>query len=137
MSFDRGAGFRICGHVVRKYVSPTGKFASLVIATPNQRGGETKHDVRAFDLPVVEQIHELGVGQIVQVTGGIDNEKLTNKAKEEVKVDGFNVWLTKLTIRAITVEGSSKAPAPGKPAEKPKAKTWGDDAPAADDDVNF
>lgn len=136
MKFEHGAGFRICGAVVRKWVSPTGKFASLVVGAPNGKGKETKHDLRAFDPELVEQIHGLGVGQIVQATGGIDNEKQTNKAKEEIKVDGYNVWLTKLTIRALTVEGSSVKPG-APPAAQVAPKGWDDNPPAADDDVNF
>lgn len=144
MSFERKATFEICGAVVRKpFVAPSGKFARVTLATPG-RSGEKKTDVRAFDGEIIREIADLGVGQTVRVTGDVDSEKLTNKAKQEVVVDGYTAWQTVLTARWLQVEGSSKAPPPepgakANPAPKSKAKGWGDDEPPppSDDDIPF
>jgi hypothetical protein len=117
-SWEKGDGWRITGVVVKDpYINRAGTFAALTIATPGKKG-EKKHDVRAFDADLIEEIRGLGIGMTVQVTGGIDNESLKDKAGKDVSVDGWRVWVTKLTARKIEVEGSSRAPAPagGKPA---------------------
>jgi hypothetical protein len=116
-SWEKGGGFRLCGVIYRApFVAPSGKFARLNVAAPGGRGGEMKHVVRAFDGAVIEEIRGLGIGMTVQVTGSVDNEALKNKAGEDVKVDGYTAWVSKLTARKIEVEGSSK------PAARPDVK---------------
>lgn len=133
MSFERKATFEICGAVVRKpFVSQSGKFAKVTLATPG-RTTEKKTDVRAFDAGIIEEIGSLGVGQTVRITGDVDSEKLTAKDKSEVSVDGYPVWMTVLTARWVSVEGSSRAPSPTPGVAPPKAKAKRLD----DDDIPF
>lgn len=129
MNFERGAGFRICGAVVRRFVPPSGKCAFLMLATPGKKG-EVKHELRAFDYDLIVEVGSLGVGQTVQCTGSVDNEPLKDKAKNDVQVDGRAAWVPKLTIRAMTVEGSSKAPAiADAPPRAGRDPDFGDDSP--------
>lgn len=126
MSWERGAGFRITGAVVRKHVAQSGKVAFLTLGVPGNKG-ETKIDVRSFDVLVIEEIGSLGVGQTVQVTGNVESQKLTTKKGDDVLVDGYAKWVPALSVKKIDVEGSSRAPAPtgGAPAPNSAAdKGW-------------
>jgi hypothetical protein len=126
VSWDRGAGFRVTGAVVRKFVAQSGKVAFLTLAVPGNKG-ETKIDVRSFDVLVIEEIGGLGAGQTVQVTGNVDSQKLTTKAGADVMVDGYAKWVPALTVKAIKVEGSSIAPAANDGAPPPNSaadKGW-------------
>ena len=137
MGFQHGASFRICGVVVRRFVSQSGKAAFVTLNVAGDRGGK-KIELRAFDQSIVDEIGALGAGQIVEVTGTVDVEKLTNKKRETIKVDGYEKWFPALVIRALTVEGSSRAPAAptnGTPAETPPAASTG--ANWQDEDVGF
>jgi len=109
MSFAQGAGFRVCGSVVRRWTNPAGTFATLTLDVFADGRGK-KLDFRAFK-EVVNEIGCLTVGAIVEVTGTPDVEKLTAKDKTPVTVDGREVWVTKLTVRAVKTEASSRAPA--------------------------
>lgn len=125
MSFEHGAGFRICGAVVRKFVPPSGKCAFVDIATPGKKG-EIKHELRTFDYDLIVEVGSLGVGQIVQVTGSVESETLKDKGRNDVKVDGRTAWVSKLTIRALTVEGASIKPAVSTP---PASSSFDDSDP--------
>lgn len=108
MSFERGAGFRICGAIARDPFA-RGAFARLTLAVPGQRG-ETKIDVVAFDPDVIADIGDLGIGMTVQVTGSITMEAVKDKAKNKVKIDGYDRWVPLLVAKKVTVEGSSVKP---------------------------
>jgi hypothetical protein len=108
MSFQQGAGFRVCGAVVRRWTNPAGTFATCTLDVFVDGKGK-KLDFRGFK-EVVTEIACLTPGQIVEFTGTPDVEKLTAKDKSEVKVDGYNVWVTKLTVRAVKVESSGRSP---------------------------
>lgn len=134
MGFEQGAGFRICGAVVRRFVAQSGKAAFLTLDVVGDRGSK-KIELRAFDRSMVADIGELGAGQIVECTGSVDVEKLTNKKRDEIKIDGYAKWVPALTIRVLRIEGSSRAPAPSNgeqpPASEPPpanstADTWQD-----------
>lgn len=120
MSFEPGAGFRICGYVVRRFVPQSGKCAFLTLDVPNGRGKNAKIELRTFEHDLIVEVGALGDGQTVQVTGGIDMEALKDKARNDVKVDGRAVWKPALTIKAIKIEASSV---------KPKLATDWNDAP--------
>lgn len=108
--FQHGAGFRLCGAIVRRHVIP-GKVAFMTIEVhghPKSR----KHDLKAFAAEVLDEIAELGAGQTVEVTGAIDAEKVTDKKRNAIMVDGREKWVPSLVIKKITVEGSSRRPAP-------------------------
>jgi hypothetical protein len=117
MSFRAGCGFRIVGHVVRRWVNPAGTFATLVLAVPGENG-ERKIDLRAFR-ETVQAVADLGAGMTVEALGTVEVEALKNKAKEDVKVDGYVCWVAKLTVRTINVEGSSVKPAAAATGAKP------------------
>jgi len=109
MGFQHGAGFRICGAVVRKFVNGKHNFASLtldVVGAPRSK----KIDLRAFDEDIVHQIGQLGAGQTIEVTGSVDVETIKAKDRKEVLVDGYSKWVSVLTARSIKVEGSSVQP---------------------------
>lgn len=125
-SFIHGAGFRIVGAVVRKFVAQSGKFAAVTIDV-NVPPRSRKIECRAFDAEMIDEIGQLGAGQTIEITGQIDMEKLTDKKREPVKVDGYEKWSPALTVKAIKIEGSSV-----KPAAAPGSKL-----PPLDDDVNF
>lgn len=116
VNFEPGSGFLICGFVVRKWVSPAGKFASLVLDVPGERGS-SKIDLRCFSDGPIAEIGNLQGGMKVHVTGSVDMEVLRSKEidtvtgkKKDVIVDGFKRWIPCLTIRKMDVEPSSVAP---------------------------
>lgn len=121
MSWEHGAGFRVTGYVIRTWAAPSGKFATLVVEAPNGKGGTKKIDLRAFS-DAVDQVKNLGNGQVVQVTGTVDMEKLTDKGRNEIKVDGYSKWTPALTIRNVEVEPSSAKPKPT--ATAPAGDDW-------------
>lgn len=123
----QGAGFRIVGSVVRKFVAPSGKVAFLTLDVTAD-GRSKKIDLRGFG-DTVEEIGCLNQGALIEVTGTIDNEKLTAKDRSDVMVDGRAKWVPALTVRAVKAEASSK-PAAKSPPKKPAH-------PAGDDDLPF
>lgn len=106
MSWEHKAEGRITGVVTRIWVSPKGNFASLTIECPNGRGKLSKVDLRCFS-DAIDQVKNLGQGQVVRVSFSPDMEKLTSKDKQPVKVDGFEKWVAALTVRGCEVEPSS------------------------------
>lgn len=123
MSWERGAGFRVVGAVVRApFVRD--KFARVTLGVPG-RSGETKIDVVSFDASVIGDIAALGVGQTVQVNGSVEMEAVKDKTKEKVLVDGYPKWVPLLVAKKVDVEGSSIKPAPSGPAPNSAAdKGW-------------
>lgn len=120
---EMGAGFRVCGFVVRRFVTPSGKAAFLTLDVPSEKAGKTKKiDLRAFDDEVIGDVGSLTPGAKVQVTGVVDMEKVTDKARAPIMIDGREKWTPALTIKKVTVEGSSKAP---KPPSEPSKKSDG------------
>ncbi len=82
------------------------------------RQREQKIELRTFDADRIARVGELGVGETVTVTAGVESNKLTNKARQEVQVDGRAVWCMVLTIRTLAVEGEQSGTS-GE-SEKPK-----------------
>lgn len=133
MSFHQGCGFRACGAVVRKSVVPSGKCAFLTLEVPGERRTQ-KIEFKAFSDEMIEEIGCLGVGQIVEVTGGIDVGALRGKDRQDVLVDGRPKWVPSLVVKTIKIEGSSVAPSrtdrkPDAPPTQPSkpAAGWNDD----------
>lgn len=122
MSWEHGAGFRITGVVTRVFNSPKGTFSALTVEVPNGRGGQKKIDMRAFQ-DAVDQVANLGQGQVVQVTGKVDMESLKDKQRNEVQVDGRAKWVPALTITKVEVEPSSAKPKPAASAQ-PAGDDW-------------
>lgn len=108
-SWERGDGWRVVGAVVKEpFCRET--FGRLTIGVPGRRG-EKKIDVVSFDAEVIGDMRALGIGQTIAVTGGIEIEAVTNRAKEKVLVDGYAKWVPLLVAKKITVEGASVKPA--------------------------
>jgi hypothetical protein len=61
---------------------------------------------------VIEAMRKLGPGMTVTVTGDVSSAKLTDKARADVVVDGYPVWVTELVARAIVVRGGAVEAAP-------------------------
>lgn len=117
--------FREKGNVVRKFVAQSGKFASLVLDVPNERGS-SKLDFVSFDC--VDDIKDMEVGSEVAVEGRIGMNKLTSKNKEPVMVDGFNKWVPQLVVTKILGVPAAKKARP-KPAPVATAEDGSDDLP--------
>ncbi len=98
-----------CGYVVRRWVSPGGKYGTVTLDVPGERGGG-KYDFRSFADGPLTDIGKLEPGQLVHLTCSVDMECLKNKAKEEVKIDGYSKWVPALTIRAMEVQPASATP---------------------------
>ncbi len=128
MSATRGHGFRAVGFVDRVFIPPSGKVAFLTVAVPG-RQKEQKIELRTFDKEdMIPRVRALGVGETVIVTAGIDSNKLINKAKQEVEVDGRAVWCMTLVIRTLEVEGAEKkADAPKGQSVEEQSKSDGVD----------
>jgi hypothetical protein len=107
VSFTQGAGFRICGSVVRRFVVQSGKVAFLTLDVFADGHGK-KIDLRGFK-EMVEEIGTLQPGALIEVTGAVEMEKVTAKDRSPVMVDGREKWVPCLTVRAIKTEGSSRA----------------------------
>jgi len=122
---SEGAGFRIVGFVKRKFLSPGGKFASLTIDVPGEKGQKIL-DVRTFDAECIGDIGRLLDGARVTVLGRVDSELVKNKAREAIMIDGYNKWVAVLTATSVKVDASSK---------KPDAKTASH--PLGDDKVDW
>lgn len=129
--WQEGSGFRIVGFVVRKFTASSGKFGRLTVDV-NQSPHPAKLDLRTFDPSLVADVGQLQAGQKVQIRGRIEVEKLKNKAKEEIKIDGYAHWSTVLTLTALEVEGNGRAAATQGIESTPDAAVAGNpfDAPA-------
>lgn len=110
----QGAGFRICGSVVRRFVVPSGKVAFLTLDVFTDGHGK-KIDLRGFK-EMVEEIGTLQPGALVEVTGAVEMEKVTGRDRNPVIVDGREKWVPALTVRAIKLEASSRPEASRAPA---------------------
>jgi len=111
---QQGAGFRICGSVVRRFVVPSGKVAFLTLDVFADGHGK-KIELRGFK-DMVEEIGVLQPGALVEVTGAVEMEKLTDRNRNPVLVDGREKWVHAMTVRAIKHEASSRPPAARPPA---------------------
>lgn len=123
MSWQEGTGLRVVGTVVRVFVSPAGKFGKLTLKV-NEPPHPPQLDFKTMDREVIGEMRELRAGQRIQVMGKIQSEKVQDKKYDDVKVDGYPVWVPVLRPTKFDVEGSSK-----RPSEKPK-----EPAPGATDD---
>lgn len=120
----QGAGFRICGSVVRRFVVPSGKVAFLTIDVFADGHGK-KIDLRGFK-DMVEEIGSLQPGALVEVTGAVEMEKLTGRDRNPVLVDGREKWVPALTVREIKFEASSRPPVRTAPHNVPPPNPDGD-----------
>lgn len=111
MSNEQGTGFRICGMVEKVFAAPSGKFCKVTISCLNARDALQKVDVVAFS-DGFAMLSKLGQGETVQVTGNVAMEKLTDKARAEVKIDGYAKWVPMLVAKGVKVI-QSVAPAGG------------------------
>lgn len=110
-----GAGFRIVGIVEKVFLAASGKFAKLTISCPGNQDRMQKVDVVAFS-DKFDLVKNIGQGEEIRVTGAIAMEKLTNKAREEVKVDGYAKWSPMLVLADVTVMQQAAAPKAEDPA---------------------
>ena len=100
---DHGTGFRVVGIVERVFAAQSGKFAKFTVSTQDGKGKLQKVDVVAFS-ETFGQLANLGQGEEVQITGNIAMEKLTDKARNEIKVDGYARWSPMLVAKTVKVE---------------------------------
>lgn len=115
-NWTHGKGFRITGYVTRIFTPPSGKCCFLTIETPGD-GKADKTEMVGFK-ETVSIMRNLGVGEVVQVTGTISNKLLQNKARQDVQVDGRNCWILQLVVKTVAVEGTKEKPSAGGPPPK-------------------
>ncbi len=113
---DHGTGFRIAGIVDRVFAAQSGKFARVSVSAPDGKGKLQKIDVVAFS-ETFQLLANLGQGEEVTITGNIAMEKLTDKARNDVKVDGYAKWSPMLIAKTVKVESA-------KPGIDPDDKGW-------------
>ncbi len=133
MNTTEGHGVRITGYVERVFTPPSRKCSFVTVSFPSEKPGKrTKVDLVAFQ-DMVEPASALGQGELVTVTAGLSNKLLTNKAKQDVQVDGRNVWILQMVIRTITTAKSDTKAAPKDEAPPPAQKSWGETHGVEDD----
>lgn len=113
--------FQEKGTVVRMFVAKSGKFARLTLDIPNDRGS-IKIPFVTFDC--TSDFAPLRKGDEVELSGRIGIEKLTDKNRRDVQVDGYTHWQPQLVV--TSVKPSKVAPA------KPDNALSG-----SDDDIAF
>lgn len=105
---EEGGGFRICGVVKRKFTASSGTFGTLDLEYMSRDNRKTRNRLKTFADTVVNELAQLSEGDKVIVTGEVSQEKVTNKAKEAVKVDGYDLYVPLLRLRTIKVDPSSQ-----------------------------
>src|SRR6266480_7277097 len=105
---DHGAGFRICGVVERVFAAQSGKFAKVTVSCPGDKGKAQKIDIVAF-ADAFNLLKSLGQGEEVQITGSIAMEKLTDRQRNDVRIDGYVKWSPMLIAKAVKVEAALAA----------------------------
>lgn len=100
---DHGTGFRIAGIVERVFAAQSGKFAKVTVSCPDAKGKLQKIDVVAFS-DSFQQLANLGQGEEVTITGNVGMEKLTDKQRNEIKIDGYAKWVPMLVAKACKAE---------------------------------
>lgn len=111
--FQLGAGFRICGVVSRTFTNQAKTFASLTLETPGDKPGKKQYlEMKAFAHDVISLIEQTGKGETVQVTGHIGSEKLIDKAKNAVQIDGRDKFVPSLVVKAIKTQVIDRKPLP-------------------------
>jgi|SRR6185312_1140515 len=105
---DHGTEFRVVGIVERVFAAQSGKFAKVTVSTQDGKGKLQKVDVVAFS-EAFGQLANLGQGEEVQITGNVAMEKLTDKQRNEIKVDGYAKWSPMLVAKAVKVERPAAA----------------------------
>ncbi len=116
-----GCGVRIVGFVESVRVPPSRKCVFLTVSFPGEKVGKrTKVDLVAF-ADTMESVEALGQGEKVQVTAALSKKVLSNKAKQEVELDGNKVWVLQLIARTVKTE---KSETPDGPPPEKKSTAW-------------
>lgn len=127
MSWQEGAGFRIIGTIKRLFIADSGKFAKITL-TVNAHPHPPELDLKSLDKILIGDMkRDLRQGQRVEFKGNIESEKVTDKARTEVKVDGYTLWIPALRPKSYAVEGSSRVPQSSGKNEKPTDREPGGD----------
>jgi single-stranded DNA-binding protein len=138
---DDKAEFRITatvaaarGRGTNPRVAASGKVANLTleVCRPGNDGDRPKRsflDVVAFGETVAD-VRDLGAGESVVVVGELQTEKLTDKARNPVQSDGYDVWVTRLVARKVETLGQSAE-------QQPRTAQASTAIPASDDDIPF
>ena len=110
MGWEEGAGFRIIGTIKKIFINDRGNFAAVKVKVAAVHSPE--FDLKVFDKILIGDIkRDLRQGQRVQFTGGIENEKATERNGDEIKNEaGYTIWMPALRLKKYEVEGSSRAP---------------------------
>lgn len=119
MGWEEGTGFRVVGCVSRVFIADSGKFAKVSVDV-RQSPHAAKVEFKIFDRSVIGEIWQLRIqkGTLVQVRGKIESEKLTDKSRAPIKVDGYEVWMPALRPSSIEIEGEVRASEPVQPEKK-------------------
>ena len=130
MNMEDFATWEIMGALARKYIAPSGKFCVFTVETKKE-GRKTLHNIKSFENAVCVDLDQLGIGEMVEVSGEIACMVLKGRDKTEIKVDERVYWET--TLKALKVEPAHVRGAAVKEAAKNEPKN----DPMADDDIPF
>lgn len=100
------ARWTVTGAMSWKWVAPSKKFARCKVES-NVMGRRNFHEVMAFG-DMVNEIDISGIGEVVTVVGDLQTEKLTDKQKNPIRVDGYEVRLTMLKATSFTRYGETR-----------------------------
>jgi hypothetical protein len=84
------------------FISASGNFSKLSLET-NVGGKRSFHEVIGFS-ELTEAMRKLGPGMEVTVTGEVGSEKLADKAKQDILVDGYPRWIPRLVATSVAVK---------------------------------
>jgi len=86
------------GKVVRSFSSD--KFGKVTLEVAGERNA-CKLDFKTFNADHIALIKTLKPGDSVEVTGSIGVEAVKDKAKVDIEVDGYKLWIPMLKMETI------------------------------------
>lgn len=107
--------------VIRTYVADSKKIGRVDVELQPGSGREfgAKLSAKSFSASVIGLIGELKVGQYVQLSGTIGSECVKDRAKNDVQVDGYKLWIPALNVTEI-VNLDTGETTPGPVGDLPK-----------------
>jgi hypothetical protein len=98
--------FHVCGQVKRKWVADSGKFATVTLDIPGERG--IIINLRSFKDGPIDEIRGLVPGMTIECVGNISSETVKDKKGDDIKIDGYKKYVEVLTIKKLKIDPTSK-----------------------------